>query len=334
VPLAGRPRHRARRRLAVVATAAALLAGAVLWQQSRPDDHGETVVADDQEVVETTPRLLIDRPGWSIGWADQDTMSYYNGTAVLRLDWSAGDAPSDHEATVAALTESVERAGALPLPAGSASVLTPFEVMGREAFATRISNLDDGDPDAPVEDVYDVAWVLDDFAIHLNATIAPEEDFVHLVSSLRQVDMDTWLAAMPHRVIQPNGQRQAVDEMLTDVPLPPGIDLSAFRTDNESIEDRASVAIELTNAVACGWFDTWAAATDAGDAAGAGRAVEAMATSRSWPIVVEGDVDGQFGMLPIWELAAAMPTNAVTQYSNGQIGTPRDLYVDRFACDL
>jgi hypothetical protein len=336
VPLSGRRRHRTRRRLTVVATAAALVVGAVLWQQSRPDEDGETVVAVEQEAADTTtPRLLVDRPGWSVQRAAPGTMTFSDGTTTLRVSWSAGNARQDHEGAVASMTEQVERIQALRVTEGSpterASIIEPLVIMGQEAFATRLMSPDATDPD---DVMFEAAWVLDDFAVDASATIASQEAFVDLVTSLHQVDMDTWLGAMPDDVIQPDGQRQAVDELLADVPLPPGIDLTAFRTDNAGIESRTDVAIELTNAVACGWFDSWVAATDAGDRAGAERAVEAMATSRSWPVVVEGGVDGQFGMLPIWELADAMPTNAVTQYSNGQVGTPRDLYVDRFACDL
>ena len=334
LPLSGRRRHRTRRRLTVVATAAALVVGAVLWQQRAPDEDGETVVAAEQEAADTTtPRLLLDRPGWSIQWAAPGTMTFSDGTTTLRMSWSAGNARQDHEGAVASMTEQVERIQALTegSPTEGASILEPLVIMGQEAFATRITSPDATDPD---DVVFEAAWVLDDFAVHASATIASQAAFVDLVTSLRQVDMDTWLGAMPDNVIQPDGQRQAVDELLADVPLPPGIDLTAFRTDNAGIESRTDVAIKLTNAVACGWFDSWSAATDAGDRAGAERAVEAMATARSWPIVIESDVDGKFGMLPIWELAEAMPTNAFTQYSTGQIGTPRDLYVNRFACDL
>ena len=52
-----------------------------------------------------------------------------------------------------------------------------------------------------------------------------------MLASLHEVDVDTWLSAMPASVVQPAQQAEAVDEMLAGIPLPPGFDPASIRDD-------------------------------------------------------------------------------------------------------
>lgn len=57
--------------------------------------------------------------------------------------------------------------------------------------------------------------------------------------------------------------------------------------------------------MACGWIERWVAARRAGDAGAAAEAVEAMQTSRRWPILREMQAEGDYPKV-LWKFADAM----------------------------
>jgi hypothetical protein len=74
--------------------------------------------------------------------------------------------------------------------------------------------------------------------------------------------------------------------MLRGVPLPPGFDASALEAESE-LANHYEFGQAVAGAVACGWLESWSAATGSGDEAGARQAVEAMSGARRWPVLLQ-----------------------------------------------
>jgi hypothetical protein len=71
------------------------------------------------------------------------------------------------------------------------------------------------------------------------------------------------------------------------------------------VHERYHLGARVAGGVACAWIERWIEARADGDAAAAGEAVEAMRTSRTWPILREMDAEGDYPEM-VWELADAM----------------------------
>ena len=140
--------------------------------------------------------------------------------------------------------------------------------------------------------------------LEFRAVTADLAAFERLLGSLRRVDVDTWLSAMPASVVKAAGRGGVVREMLAGIPLPPGFDAAALER-GPSVSDRYQVGAQVTGAVACAWFDRWAAARKRGDAATARAAVEAMQTARDWKILQEMEPQGGWSQV-LWAYADAM----------------------------
>jgi hypothetical protein len=125
-----------------------------------------------------------------------------------------------------------------------------------------------------------------DLFIELRGRLGSRSAYEEILHSLRPVDVETWLGAMPAATVRPQDRSLEVDQMLRGIPLPPGFDPAVLQNEN-SISDRSSLAVKVGNAVACGWVDSWIAARLSGNDAGAERAVEAIAGAPDWPIVLE-----------------------------------------------
>ena len=132
------------------------------------------------------------------------------------------------------------------------------------------------------------------------------EQFVALVESIGHVDQTNWEAALPDRVVTPAARQQVIDEMLAGVPLPAGFD-AAVMEESELVRDRANLAGEVQQRVACTWLNRYFTADGEGDAAT--EALEAIATMPDWPVsqevaaAAEHPVDGVIpsgnGMAPL-----------------------------------
>lgn len=119
-------------------------------------------------------------------------------------------------------------------------------------------------------------------------SIAPSlPKFRERLAGLERVDPDTWLAALPPRVVQAVDRPAAVKTMLRGIPLPPG-----FAADEVKgaglMTDHSGVAFQVLGTVACAWRAEWLRARSSGDQAGAKAAVEALGSVQEWPIVRDG----------------------------------------------
>jgi hypothetical protein len=281
------PRWRRRRILglaapAVAAAVAAIVVGITLSGRS----DGQAWAAALVRVAEAAPRLLVDEPGWEVTRADELSVDYgemtlANGGQRLDLKWLPGD---QYENAVEKRVAEMDDLGTAP-------------AAGIEARVFRYPGTND----------YVAVWLQGDYTVEARGLAADADAFRATLASLHAVDVDTWLSAMPESVIVPARQAEVIDEMLTGIPLPPGFDPRAIRA-TDAVRDRYQLGAQVSGAVACAWIERWVAARDAGDEARAREAVDAMATSRTWPVLLEMEDDGDYPEV-LWEYAAAMATD-------------------------
>lgn len=287
---ARRPRWWSGRRLfgvaapAVAAVAAAVVVGISLSGGS----DGQAWAAALVRVAELAPRLLVDEPGWEVTRADQFGVDYgemtlANGERELDVKWLPA---SQYEEAVAKRVAEMDELATAP-------------AAGDEARLFRYAGTSD----------YVAVWLRGEYTIEARALAADADAFRATLALLDEVDVDTWLSAMPASVVEPAMQAEAVDEMLAGIPLPPGFHPTVIPT-GDAVRDRYQLGAQVAGAVACGWIDRWVAARRAGDEARAREAVEAMATSSTWPVLQEMEDEGAYPEI-VREYAAAMAGNGL-----------------------
>jgi hypothetical protein len=261
-----RPRHRrAALGLAAVAVLAALLVASG-WLRSSGDGNPEFAAAAIR-VAEANPRLLITAPGWQIVRADEfetdsGELTFSDGSRRFEVHWYPAKYYGDYLRDRA--TESTPDHGTLLGQRASTIEYSP------EEYATMLS---------PQGSVF----------VELRGRLGSKPAYDEILRSLRSVDVETWLGAMPPSTVRPEARSDAIDRMLQGMPLPPGFDAAGLKSE-DSIAAQSTLAIKVGNAVACGWVESWIAARAAGDEAAAARAVEAMSNSADWPLVRETKV--------------------------------------------
>ncbi|MDX6397570.1 MAG: hypothetical protein QOJ43_978 [Gaiellaceae bacterium] len=267
-----------RRRLVGVLAAATILFAAVFVASSSRSGGGEAWAASVVRVAAASPRLLVDGAGWKVMRADEFSaeigeMTFGDGRRELDLHWQPVR----------------EQGGTVKDRATSADLDTTATVLGAEARVFRYAGTDD----------YTALWVSGRHGIELRGRAPDLNAFKALLGSLRQVDVDTWLTAMPASVVRPSSRAAVVRRMLTDIPLPPGFD-SAGLEQGDAVSDRYQLGAKVVGAVTCAWMERWVAAKHEGDATAAAAAVDALSTSRNWVVLHEMDDEGAYPEV-LWE---------------------------------
>jgi hypothetical protein len=149
-------------------------------------------------------------------------------------------------------------------------------------------------------------WSEGGYVLELKAAVPDLAAFEERLGWLTRVDSQTWLDAMPAKVVKAADHDAAVREMLKGIPVPKGFEPSQI-PDEGLTTNRYQVGASVTGIVSCLWFRQWGEARRAGDERGAADAEKAMATAKHWPILREMAKDGAYPEL-VWELAAAMPS--------------------------
>lgn len=228
------------------------------------------------KVAEANPRLLVSAPGWSVSEADEfeaneGEIRFSDGSHELRITWYPArlyrSYRSDRADVGAVVTSTL---------LGHRATTVHY---GGDDYATMLS------PQGPV-------------FVEVRGAVGSHAKYEEILHSLRAVDIDTWLNAMPASVVRPEAHAAAVEQMLRGIPLPPGFDVAALQNET-SVRDRYMLGADVTSAVSCDWLERWAAATDGGDEAAARASVEAMATSRQWPILRQMAHEGAWAQT-IW----------------------------------
>jgi hypothetical protein len=148
-------------------------------------------------------------------------------------------------------------------------------------------------------------WSEDGHVLELRAAVADQAAFEERLGWLTKVDAQTWLGAMPAKVVKAADFEGTVREMLRGIPLPKTFAISRVPDEGLTTNTEA-LGSKVAGTVSCLWFRQWGAARRSGDKPAELQAERAMATSRHWKIL--RDVESTNGYSPlVWELAAAMP---------------------------
>jgi hypothetical protein len=219
------------------------------------------------EVAEANPRLLVTASGWSVTDAgeferDEGEVTFADGERRFAVHWYPARLYRSYLHDRALVSKPQH---STLLGRAATTVRYGVDRSGAEEFATMLA------PDGPV-------------FVEARGAIGNRSAYDAVLHSLRPVDVDTWLAAMPRRVVGPESRARVVGRMLDGVPLPPSFD-SAALAGEDSVLNHYHLAVKVAGTVSCGWFESWLAATRDGDGARADEAVAAMSTWRNWPLM-------------------------------------------------
>jgi hypothetical protein len=283
--IAARPLRRTGPLLIAVGAACATVAAivAINGTDSRKGSH--TVwAAELVRFAEASPRLLLDTEGWIVTRADElsheeGEMTFSNGADEADLHWR----PSDTHQTY------VEDRRA------DAHASWPITIDGVDGVLVQYKE----------GSSFTALWRHDGRSLEFRAdTLGTKEAFENLAASLHEVDVDTWLSAMPESVIRPDSRAATVEEMLEDIPVPDSVDVSKLKR-GDVVSDEYQLGALVTGAVTCGWIDQWIVANRSGDTAARDEAVAALASTRDWDVLNSMQRQGDWSEV-LWSYADAI----------------------------
>lgn len=300
-------RQHGNRWLATAAAAAVVAVALVLMQPLRGGGSGAWA-APLVQAAQRSPLLLLDADGWTVEradiyWGDLGEMNFVNADAALDLHWRDG----------AAFQEYVEDRSREAVDSDTTTVL------GREAFMFLYGG---GGND------WTTLFHDGRYTIEVRGAFADHAVYRALLDSLIEVDVDTWLSAMPDSVIASADRPAAVRSMLADIPLPDGFDAAAL--EDGPLRERYQLGATVAGAVACAWIERWVDATQRGDQAAADTAAAALETSREWSILQEMTA---FGAYPdvVWEYVDAIAGDGTV--AGGRELSVQQSYRPALGCD-
>jgi hypothetical protein len=289
------PRRLRRRRavprtgLAIGALAAAVASVFVLV--ARPGDHGPATAwgAEQVRFAEASPLVLLGAPGWRVEYADEESVQegelHFRSadTGSADLNWRSGplrDWTKDR--------------------AHDAAVATTAPVLGTTAHVYQYAGGTPGHRDITALFRYDGR------VLEFRAGAADVAAFKALLATLKRVDTDTWLSAMPASVVKTADRTAVVQQMLEGVTVPPGFDAKKI-TGGDLTKDRYQLGATVAGTVACEWFKRWSEARAASNSVKEREAIAAMATAKDWPILKEMAKQGAYPEV-LLGYAKAMPS--------------------------
>ena len=335
LPTAGTMRpHRSRRRRRLVVAAAggvvAVAAALILLLSGGGAQEGVTRAysADLVRFAESSPLLLLEGPGWRVQNATEEnrregiegSMEFVTGKPIPYESITVtGSSEAERESGMfppavrqrrvelrwrhGSLAEAIATQRGSLHPHGRRWVRLP--VLGTMAAVDTRAEfyVNQG---GPGNRQMVALWSEGGYVLELRAAVPDQAAFEERLDWLTRVDLETWLGAMPAKVVKAADHEAAVREMLKGIPVP-----STFRPsripDEGLTTNRYQVGAKVTATVSCLWFLQWAEARRTGDRAAELEAERAMATSRHWPILHEMAKDGAYPET-IWELAREMPS--------------------------
>ena len=329
----GPARPHPRRRLVLALGGAALaiaLAAFLIFGGSGSGHPSRAYGADLIRFAESTPLLLLEGPGWRVQEVveyktregNEGQMEFVTGKAVpwgsIRITGNIEEGERESGLQPAAVRqrkveltwrnvaeESLAQATANLRgrihPHGKHFVRLP--VLGTTAFVDTRSEIfvNQG---GPGDREMIALWTEGDHLLQLRASVPDRAAFEERLGWLTKVDSQTWLEAMPAKVVKAADFESTVEEMLKGIPLPQTFALSRI-PDEGLTTSRGQVAGLVTNTVACLWFRQWGEAVRSGDTAARTEAEKALMSSPNWPILRQENNGHYQG--DIWKFAMAMP---------------------------
>lgn len=317
-----------RRRLALALASIALAAVAVLvvLPGGGSDRSSRAYGAELVRFAESTPLLLLEGPGWRVQNVYQQgngegSMEFVTGKPVpyetIRITGNDETGQRQSGMFPAAvrqrkvdlawrpgnLADSLSTARGMPHPHGQRWIKVPVLETTAVVDTRAEFFVNQGGPGNRQMTAF---WAEGGNVLELRAAVPDLAAFEERLEWLSRVDSQTWLDAMPAKVVKAADHDAAVREMLMGIPVPDTF--KASRVPDEGLTtNRYQVGAAVTGTVTCLWFRQWGEARRTGDRSAATEAEKAMATSRHWPILHEMAKDGAYPNL-VWQLAAAMPS--------------------------
>jgi hypothetical protein len=336
---AARPRPRRPRRFVLTLGSAALavaLAAVLFLAGGGSERPSRAYGADLVRFAESTPLLLLEGPGWRVQNANETngregtegTMEFVTGKPIPYesiLITPVGERgpgkfpkaeresgmfpPSVRQRRVelfwrhGSLAEAIATQRGYLHPHGQRWVKLPVLDTTAEVDTRAEFYVNQGGPGNRQMVAF---WFEDGYLLELKAAVPNQAAFEERLGWLTKVGSQTWLDAMPAKVVKAADHDAAVQEMLEGIPVP-----STFKPslvpDEGLTTARYQVGGAVTGTVSCLWFRQWGEARRTGDRAKEIEAEKAMATSKHWAILHEMAKDGAYPET-IWQLAAAMPS--------------------------
>lgn len=262
-----------RYRLVAVATTIAVVLAAFGFFAFEKDDAPtvQPAFADAAvRVAEANPRLLVTTPGWSVKHAygfevDSGSMIFGDGTHHLSFDWY----PARYYRSYLRDRRKV-------------SAFADSTILGHRATTVRYHRSVVSEPGLDYETLFSPWGAV---AVGIRGIFSSKREYQAILDSLRRVDVNTWLNAMPPEVVQPDALDATIKQMLRGVPLSPNFDSSALPNPS-LITDRYRLGTAVTGAVTCGWLEDWVAAARNDDLSAAREAVDGLGSARRWPVLL------------------------------------------------
>lgn len=310
-------RHSARRRpaIAIGALAIAAAAGAVVLIAGSSSRPTRAYGAELVRFAQSTPLLLFERPGWEVRNMSQTSA----GEGVMEFGPESADSAEAHISRLRSTAEN-------PVPGLRKVELTwvPLNRLtkrilaepDRNGFTTTFPVLDTTasvDPGVrlPFPGAHHLLstsaiWQEGGRLMGLRAYVRDLSAFRESLASLHGVDAETWLDAMPARVVKAAEYGAEIKTMLTGVPMPTGFDPSSI-TNPHLTTNRYSVGKAVGGAVACAWFERWYEAGASLSQPDARRARQVLLGSGDWPVFRRIRREGPYPSLVI-AFARALPS--------------------------
>jgi len=284
------------------------IAGSDIAAPSTAVPHVEdTATTSTTAVVGDAPRLLVDLPGWNVVRYDDHSpidgeMTFFDGQYALDVTWRAADTHDPYVDDRANSSEPPREITVNGFPA------TEFQYSGTTDFTT--------------------LWIDGERSFEARGEFPDRESYEAILAALATTDFDTWLEAMPDSVVKPIDRDAVIAVMLSDIPKPDGFDREAL-VSSVGVKDRYQLGATVVSSVACLWIEQWADARTSGDTVVEAEAIDAMASSHDWAILVEMDAEGGYSGV-VWEYADAIGNDGTV--IGGRILTVQESYSNALGC--
>ncbi len=299
-----RPRSRLPRMGIAALVACAIVAALIITGSGSDSTNDVAWGAEQVRFAEASPLLLLE--GWNVVYANEENETTGEMSFVLGSSDPEMVSHGDQLRVAELFWRDVSLSRMVRDRSDAASTITTASVLGNTAkvFMYDQASLGMKPTDPPVEQAA-ALWNQDGQVLELRTQVPDLDSFKERLATLRKVDVDDWLSALPPSSVPTGGTAAVVDEMLRGVPLPPGFDISGIPRINLT-KDRLALAQDVSTAVTCSWFANWAKARRQGDTAAVKAAIDAMRSSKDWPVLREAKI----GML-ISPYVAAMPRGTI-----------------------
>ena len=291
--------------LAAAAVVAGLVTIPVWWGSDDPDPAAPLAPAAQPEPAKPGDYIVLDAPGWVATYTSQTKyggeVSYSRRGADLKISSSPAESYADY-------VEDREHIVDPPAPG------EPVEVLGKSGQLWAYSR----DDHTVIREVERGQWR------EFRGSGLTKPQFIELLGQLRLVDLDTFEASLPDEFVTTSERDDVVEEMLDGIAtaLAP-LDLTPMRTPAAAFAsdetDRYQLGAHTVGVVACAWLSSYVEGETSGDADQRAAAVDAMQTSRDWPVLLEMDAVGDYSEV-VWEYADQLAASQTPAGFEGGLG--------------